>query len=131
MGFKRAAQKGMVMVEATPGHEKSGRVSGEIDLAALTLRELSILIENAEAMRRQKQEEARERLLAEFREKASGMGLSLDSLFPLARGRKPGEAKVAVKYRGPNGEAWSGRGRLPRWLAEAERRGRNRDEFLI
>jgi DNA-binding protein H-NS len=39
--------------------------------------------------------------------------------------------KVAPKYRGPNGETWSGRGLAPRWLADLEKKGRKRDSFLI
>jgi DNA-binding protein H-NS len=50
------------------------------------------------------------------------------------RARKPRDdigAKRAAKYRGPNGEEWSGRGRTPRWLAALEAEGRGREEFLI
>jgi DNA-binding protein H-NS len=39
--------------------------------------------------------------------------------------------KVAAKYRGPEGQTWSGRGLAPRWLAELERRGKKRDSYLI
>ena len=39
--------------------------------------------------------------------------------------------KAPIKYRGPNGETWSGRGLAPRWLAELERKGKNRDSYLI
>lgn len=41
-------------------------------------------------------------------------------------------ATVAAKYRHPDsGASWSGRGKAPRWLVEAETQGRRRDEFLI
>ena len=33
--------------------------------------------------------------------------------------------KVAAKYRGPNGETWTGRGRQPKWV------GDNREEYLV
>ncbi len=39
--------------------------------------------------------------------------------------------KVAAKYRGPKGETWSGRGSMPRWLAELVAQGRTRDSFAI
>jgi DNA-binding protein H-NS len=39
--------------------------------------------------------------------------------------------KVPPKYRGPQGETWSGRGLAPRWLSELERKGKKRDSFLI
>lgn|SRR5690625_859189 len=39
---------------------------------------------------------------------------------------------VPPKYRNPaTGQTWSGRGRSPRWIVEAEQQGRSRDEFLI
>lgn len=53
------------------------------------------------------------------------------------RGRKPGAKSsqagtvVAAKYRGPNGETWSGRGLTPKWLALLLEQGKTKDEFLI
>lgn len=39
---------------------------------------------------------------------------------------------VAPKYRDPaTGNTWSGRGKQPRWLRDAEQRGQSRDSFLI
>jgi len=39
--------------------------------------------------------------------------------------------KVPAKYRGPNSEVWSGRGKQPRWLAALVAEGRSPAEFLI
>jgi len=50
------------------------------------------------------------------------------------KGRKPSAAagkKVAPKYRGPNGETWTGRGRQPGWVAAAVGAGRTLDDMLI
>ena len=45
-----------------------------------------------------------------------------------AKLRKP----VAAKYRNPaGGEYWSGRGRMPHWLADELAKGKKREEFLI
>lgn len=39
---------------------------------------------------------------------------------------------VAPKFKNPDtGETWTGRGRAPRWIVEAEQRGQKRDDFLI
>lgn len=38
--------------------------------------------------------------------------------------------KVPVKYRGPNGEAWTGRGRTPAWILAHESAGRTRESLL-
>ena len=39
--------------------------------------------------------------------------------------------KVAIKYRDEKGNTWTGRGKTPRWLVEAEKIGRSRDTFKI
>lgn len=40
-------------------------------------------------------------------------------------------SKVAVKYRGPNGETWSGRGSMPRWLASLVATGKSKESFAV
>jgi DNA-binding protein H-NS len=40
-------------------------------------------------------------------------------------------SSVAAKYRGPNGETWSGRGLSPRWLADLLAKGRTKEDFAI
>ncbi len=44
-----------------------------------------------------------------------------------------GKVKTPVrpKYRGPQGQIWSGRGKAPNWLTALEAQERSRDEFLI
>ncbi len=38
---------------------------------------------------------------------------------------------VAAKFRGPNGESWTGRGLMPRWLTALVAQGRQKEEFAI
>jgi DNA-binding protein H-NS len=38
---------------------------------------------------------------------------------------------VAAKFRGPNGETWSGRGLMPRWMAALVAEGRQKEDFAI
>jgi DNA-binding protein H-NS len=47
-----------------------------------------------------------------------------------AAGNKTG-AVVAAKYRGPNGEVWTGRGLMPRWLAALVAQGKTKADFAI
>ncbi len=35
--------------------------------------------------------------------------------------RRPAKRRAAARYKGPNGETWSGFGRAPRWLTDLER----------
>ncbi|MCA3237638.1 MAG: H-NS family nucleoid-associated regulatory protein [bacterium] len=43
----------------------------------------------------------------------------------------PKGSKLAAKYRGPKGETWSGRGSMPRWLAELVAAGKSRESFAV
>lgn len=38
---------------------------------------------------------------------------------------------IAPKYRGPNGETWTGRGVTPRWMTALIAQGRTKEEFAI
>ncbi len=44
--------------------------------------------------------------------------------------RKAG-VPVAAKYRGPNGETWSGRGLTPKWLAALVAQGQSKESFAV
>lgn len=70
-------------------------------------------------------------VVAEIHARMKEFGITLADLKGGAKRTKP-RAPVAAKYRNPaTGETWSGRGRAPRWLADAMAKGRSKDEFLI
>lgn len=52
-----------------------------------------------------------------------------------SRARKSAGAKsgnpAPVKYRGPNGETWSGRGLMPRWLSALVAAGKSKQSFAV
>jgi DNA-binding protein H-NS len=92
----------------------------------------------AEARRREKLEAAKNAVLEETRIKLEALELSLEDVLPPRparrgerRTRRDAGRALPVKYRGPNGETWSSRGRVPQWLRDLEAQGRNRDEFLV
>ena len=89
-----------------------------------------------------------EATIVEIRQKMLAFGISLKDLQPskgkakLGRkpkavgGEKPAKVKkasaaVAAKYRGPNGETWSGRGLTPKWLASLIAQGNAKEQYLI
>ena len=119
---------------------------GAVDLDRMSVQQLTALIAAAEAKRREKLDEARVALRAEMERRAAELGLSASDLFAQTarqettgqgtRRRRPrsdagAKRAVAVRYRGPGGEEWSGRGRTPRWLVALEAEGRNREEFAV
>jgi DNA-binding protein H-NS len=108
----------------------------EAFLDRLSLEGIATVIAAAETKHKAKQDEGRIALLQEFRERAAAIGMRV-SLEPLTapsqtqKTRADGGAPLPAKYRGPNGEAWSGRGIAPRWLKAFELEGRNREEFRV
>jgi DNA-binding protein H-NS len=45
--------------------------------------------------------------------------------------KKADSVKVEAKYRGPEGQLWSGRGLSPKWLKTLEQAGQTKADFLI
>jgi DNA-binding protein H-NS len=107
-------------------------------LDRMSVEDLTALIEAATVKRREKQDEAKATMLAKWKAEAAAAGLSLDALLPgladagkARKARKDQGGSVPAKYRGPNGEEWSGRGRTPKWLSVMEAEGKSRDQFKI
>jgi DNA-binding protein H-NS len=72
----------------------------------------------------------------EIKAKMAAFGITLADLDGgKNRPRKAGAAKsgnpAPAKYRGPNGETWSGRGLMPRWLAALVAQGQSKESFAI
>lgn len=90
------------------------------------------LMAEAERMREKEISDA----ISQIKEKIRLYGLTAQDLgmapsAPAKIGRAKGSASPA-KYRGPNGETWSGgRGRKPRWVTAALKEGRSLEEFAI
>ncbi len=92
----------------------------------------------AEARRREKLEEAKNAVLAETRAKLGELELALEEVVRPRTGRRVSRrtrrdsgATLPAKYRGPQGEIWAGKGRVPQWLRALEESGRSREEFLV
>jgi DNA-binding protein H-NS len=85
-------------------------------------------------------EQIREKEIADaildIKEKIRLYGLTAQDLglAPSGPGRagKSKSALAAVKYRGPNGETWSGgRGRKPHWVTKLLNDGKNLQDFAV
>jgi DNA-binding protein H-NS len=58
----------------------------------------------------------------------------LDALIGQAKPKRKASLKgrkVPPKYRSPSGETWAGRGAKPKWMAEALKKGKKMESFLI
>ena len=86
--------------------------------------------------------------ITEIRQKMQAFGITIKDLQSAKVKSKPGRkpkvaatakpakakkasAAVAPKYRGPNGETWSGRGLTPKWLSTLVAQGSTKEQYLI
>ena len=97
-------------------------------------------IQNQIAILQQQAEEIKaqefNKTVEEIKAKMAAFGITVGDLQSgKSQSRKPGAPKSAnpapAKFRGPNGETWSGRGLMPRWLAALVAQGQSRDTFAI
>lgn len=111
----------------------------QIKLDELSVEDLNQLIQDAQAKLTEKQEGARAALIEEMTAKAAALGMSLEALVgkpaaPRTNVRKVrGDAgkPIAAKFRSPEGETWSGRGRMPNWLTRATAEGKTKEDFAV
>ena len=105
--------------------------SGGIDLSKLSIEELETLAKDIQTEVVTRREAERERVLAQMRELAAGLGLTLEEVVRLERGK--GITAVLPRYRHPDDPSltWSGRGKRPAWLTEALAAGRSLDDFAV
>ncbi len=92
-----------------------------------------------------------DKTVADILAKMQAFGITINDLTPGKRVRIKGKAgakagvvlkkagraatrrngPVAAKFIGPNGETWSGRGKMPRWLAAFVAQGQPKENFAI
>lgn len=92
------------------------------------------LLAQAEDLRRKEVDDA----IADIKAKiqaydltAKDLGLASGATGPRGPRSRPASTPVAtIKYRGPNGETWSGgRGRRPKWVMDALASGKKLEDF--
>jgi len=110
-----------------------------IKLDTLSVQELEALIQKAQELiaRKQAQQEKLAGARAEIERIAREAGVSVDELLVQAS-KAPRKASavrkpVAAKYRNPAdaSQTWSGRGKRPRWLADALAAGKALESFAV
>jgi DNA-binding protein H-NS len=112
------------------------RARTQIDLADYTfegLRALHIEIVDALAARKQALVEA---MRLEIAQSAASLGVSIEEVMGIGTQPKPritrhARGPQAPKYRGPDGEEWSGHGPAPKWMKPFLAKGKTKADFLI
>jgi DNA-binding protein H-NS len=97
----------------------------------------SELISQAQALIAQAEQVRKQELtnvISDIKAKMKEFGITLEDLGAVGGGRKAGgaKAKAAAKFKGPNGELWSGGpGRKPEWVRVLLAEGKNIEDFRI
>lgn len=94
------------------------------------------LINQAQALMAQAEQVRKQELanvIADIKAKMKEYGISLEDLGGSStRKAAGGKSKAPAKYRGPNGELWSGGpGRKPEWVKSVLAAGKNIEDFRI
>jgi DNA-binding protein H-NS len=103
-------------------------------------------IADLEKQAAQLQKQNRSAVLAQLREQMAAYGITTEELSrqapkarpkaPPAKPASPAKGKKPVvsspaKYRGPEGQQWTGRGTVPKWLNDLVAGRKTREDFLI
>ncbi|WP_028312745.1 H-NS family nucleoid-associated regulatory protein [Derxia gummosa] len=94
--------------------------------------QIARLQEEADAVRKTELQNVISEVKAKIKEyglSAKDLGLVGGTPAPVAK-REAGSGSVA-KYKGPEGQTWSGHGRKPNWLKDALAAGKSIEEFAI
>ena len=105
------------------------------EFSNLSETELQAVIDNAEKALKDKQSKKRKEVIAQIKELAASIGVTVDiqgaekkSVKSVKKGKK-----VAAKYLNPDdaSQTWTGRGVAPKWMQALIEAGRDKSEFLI
>ncbi len=95
--------------------------------------ELQAVIAQAEKALKGKQLDKRKQVLAQIKELAASVGVTVkindqDQSASVRKGKK-----IAPKYRNPDdaSQTWTGRGVAPKWMQALINEGRDKSEFLL
>ena len=103
----------------------------DINLNTLTLKDLKELQSQVAKAVSSFEDRKKKAALAELEEVARAKGFTLAELTGLSVVRK--RAPATAKYANPANktDTWSGRGRKPRWFAEALAKGKRPEDLLV
>jgi DNA-binding protein H-NS len=85
----------------------------------------------AEEKRQGKLEDTKQLVIDKMRAELEQAGIDPDAINVSFGRRRRSKSSLPVKYRGPDGQEWSGRGIRPTWLAMLETHGHKREEFRV
>jgi DNA-binding protein H-NS len=121
------------MAKSTVSHAANG--AAPVDFSRYSFSELVEIKTDLEREIESRKTKEIDELRTKVSESAHALGISVEELFGMrSRGKgatKHPRGKQPARYRGPNGEEWSGRGPNPRWMKPLLVKGKTKADFLI
>jgi DNA-binding protein H-NS len=122
------------MARAAQRHTKAAATG--FDAAAYSLKELQDIKRIVDAEIDARKADEIEALRIKVTESAQSLGVTIEELFGLPAARVERQTRHVrgpqpPKYRGPNGELWSGKGPAPKWMKPLLAKGKKKEDFLI
>jgi DNA-binding protein H-NS len=122
------------MARAAQPHAKVAATG--FDVAAYSFEELQDIKRIVDAEIDARKAHEMEALRIKVTESAQSLGVTIEELFGLPAARVKRQTRHVrgpqpPKYRGPNGELWSGKGPAPKWMKPLLAKGKKKEDFLI
>ena len=104
----------------------------KLELEKMSDAELGELAVAVAQEQERRQEAARKEALAQIKELAAGLGMTVKELLA-SQGQRGAGPKGEPKYRNPDNadQTWTGKGTRPGWFVAAQERGIAREDMLI
>ena len=139
LGSHMKNRRKLKIVRRTKAASKAPRASArrpaaensEVQIEKLSVSRLQSMLERVDAAIGARETQEKAELRERFRVIAERAGFTLDDV--MGEIRVPQRAKAAVKFQNPKdpSETWTGRGRMPRWLAAKLKAGARLDSFRL
>ena len=120
------------MARSTVSHAANGAASQ--DFSKHSFAELVEIKKELERELQSRQTQEIEDLRAKVADTARALGVSVAEIYGVSvrkRETRYPKGKQPAKYRGPNGEEWSGKGPSPKWMKPFLAKGKTKADFLI
>jgi DNA-binding protein H-NS len=118
------------VARSTVSHAADGAASQ--DFSKHSFAELVEIKKELERELQSRQAKEIEDLRTKVADAAHTLGVSVEEIYGVRKreARYP-KGKQPAKYRGPNGEEWSGKGPSPKWMKPLLVKGKTKADFLI
>jgi DNA-binding protein H-NS len=126
----RSAAKRVAVDAELAGDDLDKLLRSLDDLDVAALRQVA---DHALALIQERNGPDKRTFIGEVTARAISLGGSITGLFGKSAD-KPAVSTAPsspVRYRGPDGQTWTGKGKLPKWLAELEANGKKREDYAV